>query len=956
MAKLLHNLGFGCSLAVLSAVAFAPSMASAQAAAASEPAEIEAIVVTGTSIRGVAPVGSNLVSVGQEQLRETGSQTVTGALAQVPSLSGVTGQGTTAAFYQPSIRQLGASASNSTLVIIDGHRGPTGGTNHTFIDPNMLPSIMVERVEVLAEGASSLYGSDAVAGVINFITRRRYEGVQLEGSIVARDGTLGYSTNFLAGQNWDRGSAIFAAEYIQQDNLAARDRDFTYPDQRPNGGQNFLSRNCSPAVVQPGGTGNIYLSPTATTSVANTTANYTCTNWNITDLVGAENRANVMGKVSFDLTENLTIGVDMLYARRRGESIGGAGTIQGTAFRTGAQANPFYVNPPGVAPGTTAGDRQTVSYDFTDLLGPARNLSESDSYFGVFNAEYRLGGDWTFDFLAAAGGDQTTNRSENSVNGSVAALALNGTTNNGGNLTAISIPGTNVIVTQLPLTADNALDVWNPASSNRTSAAVREALLDNDGRLTATSMFRQVRGSLGGSVFELPAGAVKVAVGGEMLITQLDQYRTRANNSGRASTGTQAQFYQFPRDVYSAFTEVNIPLVSPEMDSFVHAFDLSLAGRYDHYSDFGSTTNPKIGANLEVIEGFRFRGNWSTSFVAPPLTILGDQFGSFATAGFGSSTNNVNVPVSAYPLVTQILPACAGQPQCNIGTLQGIQNTTGDPNAGPQEGKGWSLGFDTLPSLFPGLRTSLTYWTTSFEGGVTGPQIANVINTASAQHLLTFYPNCATAAQIGAQTRGIPQTSSLPACTSYILHTLNTNWLNLDIAGFDYSLDYTYDTQDMGRFAFGFSGTEFTKFDQSFGSGPKYDVLNTAGSNGTFAQIKRRARAYVGWSNDNIAARLFANHTGSYRNWSSSTITPLTRDANGNPAGGGDPVDATTTFDVNLAYDFSEGFMSGSRISLSVANIFDKDPAFYNGSNGYYGLGANPFGRTFNLTFRAKLN
>jgi iron complex outermembrane receptor protein len=341
--------------------------------------------------------------------------------------------------------------------------------------------------------------------------------------------------------------------------------------------------------------------------------------------------------------------------------------------------------------------------------------------------------------------------------------------------------------------------------------------------------------------------------------------------------------------------------------------------------------------------------------VAPPLTILGDQYGSFATAGFGSSTNNVNVPVSAYPLVTQILPQCAGQAQCNIGTLQGIQNTTGDPNAGPQEGEGWSLGFDTLPSLIPGLRTSLTYWNTSFTGGVTGPQIANVINTASAQHLLTFYPNCATAAQIGEKTQGIPQTSSLPACTQYILHTLNTNWLNLDIAGFDYSLDYTYDTQDMGRFAVGFSGTEFTKFRQSFGSGPSYDVLNTAGSNGTFAQIKRRARAYVGWSNDSIAARLFVNHTGSYRNWSSSTITPLTRDANGNPAGGGDPVKASTTFDANVAYDFNDGFLSGSRISLAVTNIFNKAPPFYNGSSGYYSLGNSGFGRTFNLTFRAKL-
>ncbi len=68
-------------------------------------------------------------------------------------------------------------------MLIDGHRGPTGGTNHTFLDPNIVPNIMLERVEVLAEGASSIYGSDAVAGVINFITRKRFDGIQAEGSV-----------------------------------------------------------------------------------------------------------------------------------------------------------------------------------------------------------------------------------------------------------------------------------------------------------------------------------------------------------------------------------------------------------------------------------------------------------------------------------------------------------------------------------------------------------------------------------------------------------------------------------------------------------------------------------------------------------------------------------------------------------------------------------------------------
>lgn len=911
------------------------------------------IVVTGTSIRGVAPIGSNLVAVGAEALHDTGAQTVTGALASVPSLSGITGQGNTSAFYQPSIHQLGASASNSTLVLIDGHRGPTGGTNHTFLDPNIVPNIMLERVEVLAEGASSVYGSDAVAGVINFITRKRFDGVQAEGSVTLRNGTTGYQAGLLAGQTWDRGWAVIGAQYSYQDNLRNADRDFTNPNHIPQGGTSFLTRSCSPAGVQPNGAGGIYYGPYTGTAQPNAAASYPCTSWGVTDLVGKEERQSVMGKVSFDVTDKLTIGLDLLYARRRNDTLQGAGTVQATVFRTGAQANPFYVNPTGVT--GAAADKQTVTWDATDLVGPAHGRSDSDSMYANFTAAYEITDDWHADFLASVGRDESTTYTTGAINSSVANLALNGTTNGAGSLTQISIPGTTTIVTQLPLTADNALDVWNPAGpTNRTSAATIARLLDNANRLRATSGYQQIRASASGSLFDLPGGPVKIAFGAELLKTQLSQLVTRANNSGPASLGSQQLFFPFDRTVYSGFVELNVPIVSPEMDTFIRRFDISLAGRYDHYDDFGETTNPKIGFNLEPIQGLRFRGNWSTSFVAPPLTIIGDKFGAFGTAGWNTQTNNISVPTAAYPDVVKILPGCAGQALCNISTLQGIQNTTGDPNAGPQEGSGWSLGFDVEPSLVPGLHAAFTYWNTEFTGGVTGPQLANVINTASAQYLLTFYPSCATPAQIAAVTQGIPQTNVTAACTSYIFHTLNTNWLNLDISGIDYQIDYDYRTDSAGTFSIGLSGTEFTKFDQSFGSGPKYSVLNTAGNNGTFPSLKRKARAYLGWAGGAFSARLFANYTGGFRNWSSSTVAPLTRDANGNPNGGGDKVKAQTTFDLNMAYEFKGGFLDGSRLSVSGLNIFDQDPPFYNTGAGYYSLIHNPFGRTVTVALKVK--
>jgi outer membrane receptor for ferrienterochelin and colicin len=143
------------------------------------------IIVTGSSLKGVAPVGSNLTTVGRAELESSGAQTVQQVLKSVPSVVGLQsagqgamgsadGSGTNA----PTIHGLGASASNSTLILMNGHRIPTSGVNHVLADPNIIAPMALERVEVLADGASSVYGSDAVAGVINFITRKKVNGLK----------------------------------------------------------------------------------------------------------------------------------------------------------------------------------------------------------------------------------------------------------------------------------------------------------------------------------------------------------------------------------------------------------------------------------------------------------------------------------------------------------------------------------------------------------------------------------------------------------------------------------------------------------------------------------------------------------------------------------------------------------------------------------------------------------
>ena len=229
---------------------------------------LEEVVVTGTSIRGVAPVGSNLITVGRAEIEASGAQTLAQVLRSVPAVTGfgssgagAVGQGgggaggfqsfDGAGSYTPTIHGLGASASNGTLILIDGHRLPLSGINHTLADPSVIAPLAIERVEILPDGASAVYGSDAVAGVLNFITRRKYNG--FEGSLQASfgDGYDTQSAGFITGLSGELGSAMFTYNYSTRGNLTGGERPYTAANHIPQGGGNFANFNCAPASVSP---------------------------------------------------------------------------------------------------------------------------------------------------------------------------------------------------------------------------------------------------------------------------------------------------------------------------------------------------------------------------------------------------------------------------------------------------------------------------------------------------------------------------------------------------------------------------------------------------------------------------------------------------------------------------------------------------------------------------------
>ena len=924
------------------------------------------IVVTGSSIRGAPPVGSNLISVGRAEIEDTGAQSVQQILKTVPAVTGLgsvgqggfgsaDGSGTNA----PTIHGLGASASNSTLILIDGHRLPLSGINHTLADPNIVPPIAIERVEVLPDGASAVYGSDAVAGVINFITRKRYDGIEATGQVGFADG--GYRTYngaVLGGKNWDTGNVIIAYNYSNRGNLKANKRSFTARDHRAQGGSNLATFACSPASIQPTGSTLIYGAPYTGAGVANAQANAFCDYSGLADLVPENKSDTAMIKLTQEIGDRVTVSVSADYANRRNKTLTGQGatssvtaTVFGPGSGRGTQINPYYVG----VPGSTA-TSETIRFDANDLLGSsAYTIGKAEDFYVNGSIEYKVTDDLRLTLGGLIGTDTSTQQIRNALCISCAYLALNGTTNAAGSLTTASIPGTTTIITQA-LTSANALDVWSLLSGNRTSAAVRAQLTDSTDTQIARQSIKDGSIKLDGTLAKLPGGDVKFATGGELIHYTLRQDLTRPLNIGPSSTGSSTLNLNYrSRTVYSGFVELLVPVIGPDMEiPLVRSFTINASGRYDHYNDFGSTTNPKIAANWEVIDGFKLRGNYARSFVAPALTSRGaDRFGTTGESGYAGNTTQVNVPTALFPGIAGVLPGCAvGAVTCTIGgNLQGIQLNGGNASLTAQKGTTYSLGGDFNPRFLPGLRIGVTYWYNRIRGGVTSPQAALAVNIPSLASLMQIYPTGATAAQIAAATQGLPQTGAISSPIYFIYNFSQKNVLNLDVSGIDVDVSYAFNT-NFGKFTVGASVTDKLKFDQSFGNSAKFSVLGTTGFNGTFPSIKLEGRANIGWNYEGLSADLFLNHTGKYRNFSGNTVTPITRDAAGLPTGGGDRVKSSNLFDLHLGYTIPQSLAKKANIFVDVQNLFNKTPVFYSSLNGFDAFSGNPLLRVITVGLR----
>jgi iron complex outermembrane receptor protein len=939
--------------------------------------KLQEVVVTGTSIRGAAPVGSNLITVGRDEIEASGAQTLQQVLRSVPAVTGFGNSGQAgfgsadgAGTFAPTIHGLGASASNGTLVLVDGHRLPLSGINHTLADPNVIAPLAIERVEVLPDGASSVYGSDAVAGVLNFITRRRYDGLEGTAQAAFGDGYDTRSASFIYGTSGDVGSVLFTYAYQQRSALSNSDRPFTAADHRVQGGGNFANFNCAPASVSPAagqpGAGLIFAAPYNGTGIVNNANNSFCDFSGVADLLPDDTRHNVLVKLEREVGDGINLSSDLVYSKETnvGQIVRGSVTANvwgpGSTPAGGAgQINPFFQGPAGV-------NVETVRFQADQLFGPgAHQNGGAESIFGTFGLDAPIKGTWRVALGATIGQDDSRLRRDGALCVSCALLALNGTTNTGGNTTAPSVPGTTTAVTTLPLTTANALDVWSPASSNQTTAALRSQLLDSTQLQIANQAIRDFNVKFDGSLFSLPGGDVRAAVGAEYIRYRMREELTRERGTGPASTNSFTTFIDLGRNVKSGFVEILVPIVGGDMGMpGLRSLDINLSGRYDDYSDFGNTTNPKYAFTWGITDGLKLRANYARSFTAPALTSRGNEFGVTAESSFGGLTGATASGVNANLSIPNTYPGAIGLPGCtaatptcliNTASVQGMFLAGGNKDLTAQKGKTYSVGVDFAPEAVSGLRMSATWWHAKYIGAITAPQAAFAIGSPNLNSLLQLFPGGASPAQIAAAAGVLPQTSPLPATVYFIYSFQQRNAFNLDASGVDADFAYRFDT-GVGNFNLGLSASRKLKMDESFGTGGEsFSVLNTIGINTTFPSTKMQGRASFGWNRGGMAADLFVNYIGDYLNWNGSAPFAVVRNAAFSPVGGGQPVDSYTTLDIHAAYSFqSEGWLSGTQIFVDGNNVLDEEPPFVNAVAGYDPFNANPIGRVVTVGFNKK--
>jgi iron complex outermembrane recepter protein len=409
-----------------------------------------------------------------------------------------------------------------------------------------------------------------------------------------------------------------------------------------------------------------------------------------------------------------------------------------------------------------------------------------------------------------------------------------------------------------------------------------------------------------GPIASLPTGEVKLAVGTEFR-------REQVMRSGRTHVS-------FDRTIESTFAELAVPLVGNPLDArAVPRLELSLAARYERYSDFGSTSNPKIGLRWAPSNAIKLRTSWGTSFRAPKLRDVYDP-----------SSNSVSLDLMSDP------HSLAGS--SIVLTLLGNNRELKEETAST-----WTAGFDLAPPMIEGLTLSATYYSIDYDNRILVPgmpapmdilrnedQWSSVINRSPTQEQINAACDSPYFVGIAGDCRS--------AAVAAIADLRVTNIAATKVSGVDLKIDYSRRTS-LGQIGFGLDGGYVLEFKEAVSStAPMDDILNSVGNPLTF-----RARGTAEWHQREWGEQGFGvGMTLEHFNGYSSALNGASYRR----------VGSLSTVDLLLSYRTAAGMgaFDSMEIGLNAANVFNESPPFVDTETGYDTANADPYGRVVSFS------
>ena len=919
-----HNIfSLGCApLALIVGMLATTTPAQAQTTtppAATQP-EGEAIIITGSRIRRdpldqPAPV----VFVDRSDIDKTGLVSVADVLQRIPSSGGALnskfnnsgnfgnppdGGGVGAGAAEVDLRYLG---SKRVLVLVDGLRWLNGASASGVpgsTDLNTIPESMIERIEVLQDGASSIYGSDAIAGVVNIITKKGQDGLRASAQygqyLSEGDGeTQNYQLSWGNG-NDGRLKIVVGGNYVKQKGVSSADRSISlFPAP---GATSCLGGGCSSGTplgrffvlgedltlkAPVAGRPNFDpLDPTGPNSdfrdFSDPADRFNFAPFNFIQI--PLERYGVFGNVRYEFSDAVNLSLKGIWNKRKSKNqaaplpfgIGPAAGITPVLDATTVDAtNPF--NPFGVT--LDASNLDFILRRFVEG-GPRRFQQDVETIYGVatLDGRFEIGGrDWYWDVNGVYGRNKAEQQMFGNINSGLLRQALGPIAN----CTSPCVP----------------FNLFGGAGSITPEMINFVTFVQNDSSKQSTW---DATANISGELFDLPGGALGLAAGVEYRKLK-GRFDPDPIVAAGFSSDIPAQPTRGSYDVKEAYAEVRAPLLANI--PFVHLLELNGAVRVSDYSTSGSTTTFKGGVNWMPISDLRLRASYAEGFRAPSIgELFGTQSRFDQTLDDPCSSHADNTAPRRFQNDATVRQNCiaAGVPASGVYQQANPQISVlvgGNENLAPETSKSWIFGGVYSPSFLKGFSIEANYYDIKIDGAIQAVDAEVTVTNC----VVTNDPvACALVTRAGAQLTQVVG--------------LLQNIAGIKTRGIDLNVAYRTGETDLGRFGFTWNNTFLRKFNETVPGPGGEQVLRRAGTErGSPAQgfPKWKAIGIIDWDMSSFGATL----TGRYI---SKLKEGLPGDLDRNV------LNSRFYTDVQLRFKVPESEQFG--FAVGVNNLFDKDP------------------------------